>query len=85
MANATHSDLHQHLTRARCRSRQLRDDLDRDTVVDAGGRVIGVDGLAVVDASVIPWVPRANTNLASIMIGEKVGEWLRTNPSRYGL
>jgi choline dehydrogenase-like flavoprotein len=33
----------------------------------------------------MPAVPRANTNLASIMIGEKVGEWLRTNPSRYGL
>jgi choline dehydrogenase-like flavoprotein len=30
-------------------------------------------------------VPRANTNLTCIMIGEQVGEWLRTHPARYGL
>ncbi len=28
---------------------------------------------------------RANTNLTCIMIGEKVGEWLRTRPALYGL
>ena len=33
----------------------------------------------------MPFVPRANTNLTSIMIGERVGEWLRTEPSAYGL
>ena len=44
-----------------------------------------MDGLVVADASIMPAVPRANTNLASIMIGEKVGEWLRTEPGRYGL
>ncbi len=33
----------------------------------------------------MPTVPRANTNLTSIMIGEMVGEWLRTQPADYGL
>ena len=50
---------------------------DRDAVVDTGGRVIGVDGLAVVDASVMPWVPRANTNLPTLMIAEKMADALK--------
>jgi choline dehydrogenase len=54
-------------------------------VVDQYGRSHGVDGLVVADASIMPSVPRANTNLTCIMIGEKVGEWLRTTPTRYGL
>lgn len=33
-------------------------------------RVRGIDGLWVADASVLPTVPRANTNLAAIMVGE---------------
>jgi choline dehydrogenase len=39
----------------------------------------------VADASIMPCVPRANTNLSCIMIGERIGEWLRTHPARYGL
>jgi choline dehydrogenase len=39
----------------------------------------------VADASIMPGVPRANTNLTCIMIGEKIGEWLRTRPATYGL
>jgi choline dehydrogenase-like flavoprotein len=33
----------------------------------------------------MPFVPRANTNLTSIMIGERVGEWLRQSPATYGI
>ncbi len=44
-----------------------------------------VDQLVVADASIMPTVPRANINLSSIMIGEMVGEWLRTDPASYGL
>lgn len=45
-----------------------------DTVVDSACRVLGVDGLRVVDASVFPSVPRANTNLATIMAGELMAD-----------
>ncbi len=48
----------------------------RDTVVDPDCRVLGFDGLRVVDASIFPFVPRANTNLASIMAGELMAERL---------
>lgn len=54
-------------------------------VVDQYGRCHSVDGLAVADASIMPTVPRANTNLTSIMIGEMIGEWLRTRPGEYGI
>ncbi len=39
-------------------------------VVDPTLRVHGVDGLWVADASVLPTVPHANTNLAAILVGE---------------
>jgi choline dehydrogenase len=67
-----------------CTARMGPDD-DPGAVVDQWGRCRAVDGLAVADASIMPFVPRANTNLTSIMIGERVGEWLRTDPARYGL
>ena len=54
-------------------------------VVDQFGRCHGVDQLVVADASIMPTVPRANINLSTIMIGEMMGEWLRTEPTRYGL
>ena len=54
-------------------------------VVDQFGRMHAIEGLAVADASIMPTVPRANTNLTSIMIGEMVGEWIRTRGSAYGL
>jgi choline dehydrogenase len=59
--------------------------LDPNAVVDARGRCHGVEGLVVADASIMPGVPRANTNLTAIMIGEQIGEWLRTDVSAYGL
>jgi len=42
------------------------------TVVDPRGRVVGITGLRVADASIIPFVPSGNTNAACIMIGERV-------------
>jgi choline dehydrogenase len=47
-------------------------DPDRGAVVDAGCRVHGVQGLSVVDASVMPDIPSANTNLPTIMLAERV-------------
>ena len=58
---------------------------DAQAVVDSRGRCYGVEQLVVADASIMPFVPRANTNLSCFMIGEKVGEWIRTEPTSYGL
>ena len=58
---------------------------DPTAVVDQYGRAHAVDGLVIADASIMPEVPRANTNLTSIMIGERIGEWIRTTPGAYGL
>ena len=44
---------------------------DPAAVVDAQCRFIGVEGLWVVDASVIPIIPRANTHLTAVMLAEK--------------
>jgi choline dehydrogenase len=41
-----------------------------DTVVDPDGRVLGVEGLRVADASVFPAVPRANTHLSVLAVAE---------------
>ncbi len=54
-------------------------------VVDQYGCAHRFDHLVVADASIMPFVPRANINLTTIMIGEKIGEWIRTQPGRYGL
>jgi 5-(hydroxymethyl)furfural/furfural oxidase len=45
---------------------------DPGAVVDPAGRVRGIEGLRVTDASVMPKVPRANTNIPTIMIAEKL-------------
>ncbi|MGH2728246.1 MAG: GMC oxidoreductase, partial [Actinomycetota bacterium] len=46
------------------------------TVVDAHLRVLGVEGLRVCDASVMPDIPRANTNFPTMMIAERFVELL---------
>ena len=58
---------------------------DSGSVVDQQGRSHTIDGLVIADASIMPQIPRANTNLTSIMIGERIGEWIRTNGAEYGL
>jgi choline dehydrogenase len=52
-------------------------DDDPEAATDGRGRVRGVEGLIVADASSMPTVPSSNTNLPTIMIGERFGEWLR--------
>jgi choline dehydrogenase len=49
-----------------------------DAAVDGRGRVRGITGLWVADASVFPTIPSANTHLPTLMVGERFGEWLRT-------
>jgi choline dehydrogenase-like flavoprotein len=41
-------------------------------VVDQYGGVLGVEGLHIADASVVPKIPPANTNLTCIVIGERM-------------
>jgi choline dehydrogenase len=41
-------------------------------VVDGGGRVYGLDGLFVADASIMPTIPRANTNLSTLALAERL-------------
>lgn len=48
-----------------------------DSVVDANCRVHGVDGLRVIDASVFPTVPRANTHLMVLAVAERMADVLR--------
>ena len=52
-------------------------DGDAGAVVDQHCRVRGIEGLRVVDASVMPSIPRANTNVTCIMIGERVADWMK--------
>ncbi len=55
---------------------------DPGAVVDKNGCVIGMSGVRVADASVIPVLMRGNTNLPSIMIGEKIAASILA--SRFG-
>ena len=46
-------------------------------VVDEQCRVHGLEGLRVADASIMPEIVSCNTNLTSIMIGERVADWIK--------
>ena len=54
-----------------CRMGQPEDPM---AVVDTQGRVKGIQGLRVVDASIFPVVPCANTNFPTLMTAEKIAE-----------
>jgi 5-(hydroxymethyl)furfural/furfural oxidase len=49
---------------------------DPAAVVDTECRLIGYDGIRVCDASVMPDLPRANTHLTTVAIGERVAEMM---------
>jgi choline dehydrogenase-like flavoprotein len=50
---------------------------DPMAVVDQYGRVHGLDNLRVVDASIMPDCIRANTNVTTMMIGERLADFMR--------
>ena len=50
---------------------------DGMAVVDQYGRVHGLEGLRVVDASIMPSAVRANTHLTSVVIGERIADFIR--------
>ena len=50
---------------------------DGRSVVDPDGRVRGIAGLRVADASIMPYDCKANTCLTTIMIGEHIADRMR--------
>lgn len=54
---------------------------DPMAVTDSHGRVIGMPGLRVCDASIFPNVPCANTNLPTMMVGEKMAANILSEPA----
>lgn len=55
-----------------CGTCRMGDPSDTRAVVDTDGRVIGVSGLRVADASVMPCVPSGNTHIPVLMVAEKL-------------
>ncbi|MGE3150733.1 MAG: GMC oxidoreductase, partial [Pseudorhodoplanes sp.] len=53
---------------------------DDQAVVDSKGRVRGLEGLRVVDASIIPSIPSANINAPVIMMAEKLSDAILGKP-----
>ena len=58
---------------------------DAEAVVDTELRVNGVEGLRVVDASVMPTVPRGNTNAPTIAIAERAADLIRERTTLGGV
>ncbi len=50
---------------------------DPMAVVDQYGKVHGLEGLRVVDASIMPDCIRANTNVTTMMIGERISDFIK--------
>ena len=47
---------------------------DSRAVTRSDGSVLGIEGLSVIDASIMPVIPRANTNLPVLMIAERCAD-----------
>ena len=57
-----------------CGTCRMGDATSSRTVVDPEGRVVGVEGLRIADASIMPTIPCANLNLTTMMIGERIAD-----------
>jgi len=57
---------------------------DPMAVTDARGRVLGVDGLRVCDASLMPGIPSANTNIPTIMVAERIAHMIASEIGQGG-
>ena len=60
-----------------CGTCKMGPDTDGMAVVDQFCRVHGMSGIRVIDASITPDIPRANTNATAIMIGERAADFIR--------
>lgn len=52
--------------------------IDAEAIVDPQCRVRGVDGLRIVDASIMPTIPQAMTNAAVLALAERASDIIRT-------
>jgi choline dehydrogenase len=68
-----HDNLHYYHPVGTCK---MGPESDPTAVVDTRGKVHGVDNLFVADASIMPVVPRANTNIPALVVGERIAAWL---------
>lgn len=59
-----------------CGTCKMGPESDPEAVVDPRGGVHGLENVYVADASVMPTVPRGNTNLPVLAIGERIAAWL---------
>jgi choline dehydrogenase len=66
----THTDTQWHLSS----TARMGDKSDTGAVVDSVGKVYGISGLRIVDASIMPFVTNGNTNSPTIMIAEKLSD-----------
>ena len=60
-----------------CGSCRMGDPTDPMSVVDPQARVVGIEGLRIVDTSIMPRVTTGNLNAPAIMIGEKAADMIR--------
>ena len=60
-----------------CGTCKMGPEADPLAVVDQDCRVRGLENLRVIDASVMPEIPRANTNATVIMVAERVADFIR--------
>jgi choline dehydrogenase len=51
-----------------------------EAAVDGRGRVYGLEGLYVADASIMPTIPSSNIHLPTLMLAERIAEWLGQEP-----
>jgi choline dehydrogenase len=49
------------------------------SATDARGRIAGIDGLRVCDASLFPTIPSSNIHIPTLMLAERFAEWLRVD------
>ncbi|MGY2169543.1 choline dehydrogenase [Pseudomonas gingeri] len=63
-----------------CGTCKMGSEKDAMAVVDSQLRVIGIESLRIIDASVFPTVPSANINAATIMLAEKASDLLLGKP-----
>lgn len=82
-ANASHAELVDHARRVAetiyhpAGTCKMGPTTDEQAVVDASLRVHGLDGLRVVDCSVMPEIVSGNTHIPTVMIAEKAAQLLR--------